>query len=497
VINQLLDGRYRIIETLAAGGFGKTFVAQDTKRPGQPQCVVKMLHGSHNQQTMEIARRLFYKEAETLEKLRHPQIPQLLAFFEQKQEFYLVEEFVPGHTLAQELVPGRVFSEGWVLTFLTDVLQILQFIHNHGVIHRDLKPSNLIRRQGDGNLVLIDFGAVKHLQIEGETPKEASHTVGIGTQGYMPTEQSSGKPRFSSDLYALGMMAIQALTGVHPRDLPEDVDTGEILWQDRATVSPALAQILSKMVRYHFSQRYQRAEEVFQDLQPLLAGLPQLATSSTPAGVNLALRVAEPTYREAQPHAPTTPFEIEPTTPASQVARPADHAEPTVPAATLTLGEGTAKIGDMDRTEPAPLGTPTVMMPTPQPATANPLPSSTPSPSKPLPWVAGGIAALVVLGAGGWFGWQQLAPKPTPAALTTARTLVTQASQSTAQAKTLEELQTAKAQWQKVLAELDTISNPGAAASEIAQLKAQCQQEIAQLETRIKDCSTVLWGECP
>lgn len=309
MINQLLDGRYRIIATLAAGGFGKTFLAQDTKRPGQPQCVVKMLHGSQDPKAMEVARRLFYKEAEILEKLRHPQIPQLLAFFEQNQEFYLVEEFIPGHTLAQELVPGRVFDEGWVLTFLVDVLQILKFIHDRGVIHRDLKPSNLIRRQGDGNLVLIDFGAVKQLPI-GATPTEASQTVGIGTQGYMPTEQSSGKPRFSSDLYALGMMAIQALTGVHPRDLPEDVDTGEILWQDRAQVSPALARILTKMVRYHFSQRYQRAEEVLQDLQPLLAQLPQIAPP-VPAA-NLALRMAEPTHREMA----TQPIEIEPTTPA-------------------------------------------------------------------------------------------------------------------------------------------------------------------------------------
>ncbi|MEN9216205.1 MAG: protein kinase [Gloeomargarita sp. HHBFW_bins_162] len=486
MINQLLDGRYRIIETLAAGGFGKTFVAQDTKRPGQPQCVVKMLHGSHDPKTMAVARRLFYKEAETLEKLRHPQIPQLLAFFEQNDEFYLVEEFVPGHTLAQEFVPGRVFEERWVLTFLTDVLQILQFIHNHGVIHRDLKPSNLIRRQGDGNLVLIDFGAVKQLHREGETPSEASHTVGIGTQGYMPTEQSSGKPRFSSDLYALGMMAIQALTGVHPRDLPEDVDTGEILWQDRANASPELVQVLTKMVRYHFSQRYQRAEEVFQDLQPLLARLPQLAPPTT-TEVNLALRVAEPTYQEAQPHAPTIPHDIAPTTPISGFSR---EISPTMPAHGLdnTIPAGTTeKVSDPT----VPASTPTVMMTAPA---ATPV---VPARQNPFPWLAGGVVALVVIATGGWFGWQQLAPQPTPAALTQARTLITQASQGTAQAKTLEELQAAKAQWEKALGELTSISNPGAAATEIAQLKQQCQQEIAQLETRIKECSTVLWGECP
>ncbi|WP_448381611.1 protein kinase domain-containing protein [Gloeomargarita sp.] len=456
MINQLLDGRYRIIDTLAAGGFGKTFLAQDTKRPGQPQCVVKMLHVNANPQAMAVARRLFYKEAEILEKLRHPQIPQLLAFFEQNREFYLVEEFIPGHTLAQELGSGRVFDEGWVLRFLTEVLHILQFIHNRGVIHRDLKPSNLIRRQGDGALVLIDFGAVKQLALEGEAPKEASQTVGIGTQGYMPSEQLRGKPRFSSDLYALGMMAIQALTGVHPRDLPEDTDTGEILWQDRAQVSPALAQILSKMVRYHFSQRYQRAEEVFQDLQPLLAQLPQLG-GTVPVAVNLGMRMAEPTHRELP--SPTLPG-----TPSLPVEAPTE----------ATIGP-----------------TQTVALPR---SAVDSLPLR---PTNPLAWVAGGVAALVVLGIGGWWGWRYVAPQPPPAALLAARDLVTQASQATAQAKTLEQLQAAQAQWRQVLTKLDGIRNPGAAASEIAQLRRQSQQEIAQLETRIQACSTVLWGECP
>ncbi|MCS7225531.1 MAG: protein kinase [Gloeomargarita sp. SKYB31] len=487
VINQLLDGRYRIIATLAAGGFGKTFLAQDTKRPGQPQCVVKMLHGSHDPKTMEVARRLFYKEAETLEKLRHPQIPQLLAFFEQNQEFYLVEEFIPGHTLAQELVPGRVFDENWVLTFLTDVLQILQFIHNRGVIHRDLKPSNLIRRQGDGNLVLIDFGAVKHLPIAGAAPAEASQTVGIGTQGYMPTEQSSGKPRFSSDLYALGMMAIQALTGVHPRDLPEDVDTGEILWQDRAQVSPTLAQILTKMVRYHFSQRYQRAEEILQDLQPLLAQLPQIAPPLPP--VDLALRMAEPTYREGESPPATQPLEIEPTLTAQPVVEPTVAASQTH---TPPLIEPTVAT-DPDATIPA--ANRRVL-----PATdaTQPVPTAV-APAKPnlWPWLWGAGAALVVLAVGGWFSWQQWGRHSATAALTEAQTLITQASQQTTQAKTLEQLQAAKAQWEKALVILQQIEKPGAAAAEVRQLQQQCEQEIRQLEARILACKDVLWGECP
>jgi serine/threonine protein kinase len=145
----------------------------------------------------------------------------------------------------------------------------LSFVHSQGVIHRDIKPSNIIRRLSDGKLVLIDFGAVKripHLE-EDDTPD--SVTIGIGTQGYMPSEQYAGTPRCNSDLYALGITAIQALTGIPPSQFKKDHTTEEILWQHRTEVSHELATILSKLVRYHFSQRYQSATEVLEALQKL------------------------------------------------------------------------------------------------------------------------------------------------------------------------------------------------------------------------------------
>ena len=263
--NQILDSRYKIIQSLGKGGFGKTYLAEDTKRPNNPICVVKQLNpGIDDPKFLEMARRLFSKESETLEKLGvHDRIPRLLANFEQENEFYLVQEYVEGQTLSQELVPGEPWSEEKVIAFLKDCLQIVDFVHSNGVIHRDVKPDNLIRRSQDRKLVLVDFGTVKEVVLS-QTQAIAS-TVAVGTRGYMPTEQARGKPRFTSDIYALGIIAVQALTGVHPIQLQED-ENGEIIWQAQAQCSPKLKEIISKMVRYHFKDRYQSAKDVAESL---------------------------------------------------------------------------------------------------------------------------------------------------------------------------------------------------------------------------------------
>ena len=263
MVCKFLGSRYRIIKPLSRGGFGTTYLAKDTQYPNNPLCVVKRLHSSldnNNAEFLTIARRLFDKEAQTLAKLgKHDQIPQLLAFFEQEQEFYLVQEYVEGETLSRELIAGQPWSEEKVIEFLKDLLAIVDFVHCNGVIHRDIKPDNLIRRQSDNKLVLVDFGTVKEV-IQAQTEAIAL-TVSVGTKGYMPTEQARGKPRYSSDIYAVGMIAIQALTGIHPLQLQED-SNGELLWQDRADCQPQLAEILTKMIRYHFKERYQSAAEI-------------------------------------------------------------------------------------------------------------------------------------------------------------------------------------------------------------------------------------------
>ncbi|HEY9861251.1 MAG TPA: CHASE2 domain-containing protein [Candidatus Obscuribacterales bacterium] len=283
IIGTKLGGRYVVVRVLGSGGFGETYIAQDTQRPGNPQCVVKRLKtASNNLKLLQLARKLFQREAETLERLgKHDQIPQLLAYFEDNEEFYLVQEFVPGRPLSHELTLGRQLPEAQVIDLLKDLLQVLHFVHSQGVIHRDIKPSNIIRRQSDGKLVLIDFGAVKEIPQLADDDKQTSITVGIGTQGYMPNEQYAGSPRCNSDLYALGITAIQALTGVPPSQLKENQETGEVLWQHRTEVSHELATILSKLVRYHFKQRYQSATEVLEALQ-------KLAKSNSTGGASLA-----------------------------------------------------------------------------------------------------------------------------------------------------------------------------------------------------------------
>ena len=269
--NKTLGGRYKITQILGHGGFGETYIAQDIKRPQSPQCVVKQLSpATNNPSHLKLARRLFDREAETLERLgKHEQIPRLLAYFEEDGEFYLVQEYIPGHSLSEELSLGRQLPEARVIDMLRELLEILIFVHGERVIHRDIKPNNIIRRQTDRSLVLIDFGAVKDQYSKLAAEETSSNlTIGIGTQGYMAPEQAAGKPQPNSDLYAVGMMGVQALTGLPPSQLKPDA-LGEICWEEKASVSSGLAAVLSKMVRYDCAKRYKSAIEALQELKKL------------------------------------------------------------------------------------------------------------------------------------------------------------------------------------------------------------------------------------
>lgn len=296
MLGQTLAERYKLTRILGAGGFGQTYLAIDThlrqmedlgeghsqdlgkdghgKHQAIPvinQCVVKQLQpASQDSNFLSVARRLFETEAKTLRRLgSHPQIPQLLDFFEEDNEFYLVQEYIGGQSLEDEIKELGHFSDADVIALLEDVLPVLQFIHDNHVVHRDLKPDNLIRRQSDGKVVLIDFGAVKEIRTKLLTGEQTALTIGIGTQGYTPSEQLSGKPRYSSDLYALGMTAIHALTGKSPSELPEDFDSLDPRWQDYTEVGPGLAILLSKMTRHYIYQRYSSVKEVLHALSRL------------------------------------------------------------------------------------------------------------------------------------------------------------------------------------------------------------------------------------
>jgi len=267
MLGKILGGRYQITHHLGGGGFGQTYLAEDLHLPGKPACVVKQLKPRiADLKALQAARRLFDVEAQALYALgSHDQIPQLFAHFEEGegQEFFLVQEFVEGVVLSQELHAKKRLGEADVLSLLRDLLTVLEFVHEQNVVHRDIKPSNLIRRKRDRRLVLIDFGAVKQIGVPLEQLEDhhATVTIAIGSSGYMPNEQLAGKPRFSSDIYAVGMLAIQCLTGVYPKRLKEDPISSEIVWRDQVQVSPDLADFIDTMVRYDFRQRFASAKE--------------------------------------------------------------------------------------------------------------------------------------------------------------------------------------------------------------------------------------------
>ncbi len=331
-VGKTLRNRYKILKVLGSGGFGDTYLAQDTDLPGHPTCVVKQLKPKDTSpNVLPIAKSLFEREAEYLYKLgnAHPQIPKLFAHFEENNEFFLVQEFVEGHSLAAEIPIGTRLSENATITLLLEILEVLSFVHQNNVIHRDIKLANLMRRQQDGKIILIDFGAVKDITALGtDSQGNTDVTVSIGSPGYMPSEQARGKPRLSSDVYAVGMIGLQALTGIAPDSLQEDANTGEILWRDRVQVSDAFAEILQNMVFYHFSQRYKSAIEALQAIQSLCAtninniapteaiAYPLLASDSSPTIITNTNKVTAPIS------APTTPQPPNPTTPQSPATTP-------------------------------------------------------------------------------------------------------------------------------------------------------------------------------
>jgi len=264
----LLKDRYQAIKLIGQGGFGRTFLARDLDKPSQPFCVIKQFfptaQGTDN---MEKASKLFAQEAVRLEHLgKHPQIPELFAYFvTEDQQEYLVQEYIAGENLEDELKSQGVFDENKVKDFLIDVLKVLQFVHKNQVIHRDIKPENIIRRNSDQKLVLVDFGAAK--LIASPTALNVTGTV-IGSAQYWAPEQSRGKPVFASDLYSLGVTCIHLLTQVDPFQL-FDIHENDWAWRDHLKdnfVSDELAEVLDKLITVGLKKRFQSVDEVLEAL---------------------------------------------------------------------------------------------------------------------------------------------------------------------------------------------------------------------------------------
>lgn len=298
----LLQQRFYIRKILGQGGFGATFLANDLSLPGQPACVVKQLRPSSTDRSfLRMARELFGREAKTLGQLGdHPQVPRLLAYFEAQENFYLVQEFVRGRNLQQEVKKNGPFSEAGIRQFLSEILPILGHIHTHEVIHRDIKPANIIRRELDKKLVMIDFGAVKNQvnQADAANPDITALTqFAVGTPGFAPPEQMAMRPVYASDIYGLGITCVYLLVGKSPKDLGYNPLTGSIEWEKYVNVSDHLRGVLARMLEMAVRDRYQTADEVLRalDMEPYLDSLAEgLVNAPQPLGTTARSRFSPP-----------------------------------------------------------------------------------------------------------------------------------------------------------------------------------------------------------
>jgi serine/threonine protein kinase len=277
--HRLFRDRYRVLKKLGQGGFGVTYLAQNATLPGEPRCVIKQLcPKAGSELSLERAKVRFRREARALANLgSHSQIPQLLDYFTAGDEFYLVQDYIHGETLAQEVRRNGRLTEAQVKYFLREIIPVVRFVHRNRVVHRDIKPPNIIRSERDRRLVLIDFGAVREFlsDLDDYSAVQAPATQFVGTPGFAPPEQLALRPCYASDIYALGMTSLYLLTARTPIEFDQDPHTGMIRWQNAVTVSPHLATVLDKMLMPDAQDRYTTIDELERalELEPHLEAL--------------------------------------------------------------------------------------------------------------------------------------------------------------------------------------------------------------------------------
>jgi WD40 repeat protein/tRNA A-37 threonylcarbamoyl transferase component Bud32 len=304
LLSPLLRNRFRVMRVLSdEGGFGRAYLAEDVDKLDE-LCVIKQLAPKfQGNWALKKSMELFEKEAQRLQQLgEHPQIPTLVAYFEQDSYLYLVQQFIDGDNLYKELQKRRTYSGSEVEEFLLNILPVLKFIHGQGVIHRDIKPQNIIRRNGSnkGDLVLIDFGSSKQLTAR----VQMKIGTAIGSHGYCPIEQlRDGAAYPASDLFSVGATGFHLLTGISPFQLWMEHGYGWVAnWEQylQTPVSPKLAEVFTKLLAKDIQQRYQSADEVIKDLTPS----PQLELGQSVNAVQpvrmLVTQVASPPADESK-----------------------------------------------------------------------------------------------------------------------------------------------------------------------------------------------------
>ncbi|WP_088240398.1 protein kinase domain-containing protein [Calothrix rhizosoleniae] len=276
----LLNNRYKFIRKIGEGGFGETFLSEDTQMPSHRYCVIKRLRPiEDNPQVHHLVQQRFQREAAILEELGNgsPQIPYLYAYFSDNGQFYLVQEYIEGHTCTEKIQKNGLMTEVAVKEILISLLYVLDYIHSKGIVHRDIKPDNIIIRNDDGKPVLIDFGAIKETVGNNllTTSGNLTNSIVIGTPGFMAPEQSIGRPIFSSDLYSLGLTAVYLLTGKQPQELTDTTTTNFVWRQYRPDLSSKFASVLDKAIQFERQERFTTTQEMLAALQNQIISLPK------------------------------------------------------------------------------------------------------------------------------------------------------------------------------------------------------------------------------
>ncbi|WP_413198737.1 tetratricopeptide repeat protein [Nostoc piscinale] len=263
---QILGTRYRILQLLYIEESVNIYLVEDIQIPNQLFILQQLRPETHHLQNLAWLRKSFFQEAKILKQLaqENDRIQKIIDYFESNEEFYLVQELIDGHQLAEEILVGFPLREDQVINLLLEILDILLFIHRHSIIHQDIQPENIIRRHSDNKLVLVDFGSLKEMV-----------TTTVSNLEYIPLEQLQGQPHYNSDIYALGMIAIAAIMGLSYEEVSrlqsqKNLLTGEIIWRDRTIkVSREFTRIINQMVRFDYQKRYQSVTDVINDLQEL------------------------------------------------------------------------------------------------------------------------------------------------------------------------------------------------------------------------------------
>jgi len=277
----LLKERYQAVKPLGQGGMGRTFLGRDRHLPSHPYCAIKQLYLQQSHpKVVKKSIQLFHREAVRLHELgHHPQIPKLLAHFEQRDRLYLIQEFIDGQQLSPRLWQRSSQMEAQIWQLLGDLLPVLQFIHDRQVIHRDIKPDNILQRSNDSKFVLIDFGIARQLT---QTAIGGKATI-VGTPGFMAPEQMRGKVLPASDLYSLGVTCIYLLTGVDPDEM-FDIVTERWCWREQlpaeVSVSSKLTQVLNQCIEPSLRYRSQSARQILQAIGSALPSVPAVPPPS-------------------------------------------------------------------------------------------------------------------------------------------------------------------------------------------------------------------------